>query len=184
MAVQPTAEDIASLALSVFVSEFDCRPGESLPTRSFYKVLGKRAGVEDCMPGIRYATDRGWLEIVNDNTIKLTTVGFSTGAKQVEVAAATAAAAPPPQPQPEPEPEPEPAPVFVAPPPPAPIAAPAEPAKPVGPPRGFLKLDHEEADFIVRFISGEMVPKNPPLQARLKAKILAADPVFATPFKK
>jgi hypothetical protein len=50
--------------------------------------------------------------------------------------------------------------------PPPPPSAPS-------PPPGTITLEPEEAEFILRFVSGQTVGKNKVLQERIKAKIMA-----------
>jgi hypothetical protein len=156
MALQPTAEETARLILTVFVAEFDCRPGETLRATSFYKALSGRK--DDFAPGIDYAAEQGWIETVSDVVFRLTEYGYTVATQSIGLKPRAVASQPPVVKKPAHAPTP-------------PLAK-KQPAPPARVP-GTVTLDPEEAEFILRFVSGQSVVRNPVLQERIKAKIIA-----------
>lgn len=78
MASIPTPEESAREILAIF-NHFSSRPDEVLQYRSFNSLWLKRGlKNEDLIPGMTFAAQQGWVEVLrNGESLKLTTLGFS-----------------------------------------------------------------------------------------------------------
>ena len=78
MAVVPTPEESARLILAIFVNHFKCRPGYVLGLSNFIAV-SNQYGLhdEDFKPGMDYAAEKEWVEILwRGHSFRLTQMGF------------------------------------------------------------------------------------------------------------
>jgi hypothetical protein len=73
MAPNPTPEKTALAILDIFVNHFGCRPGDVLQRRIF-----NRLAAEDFAPGMDFAVQRDWIEVLRGgSSFKLTAAGFA-----------------------------------------------------------------------------------------------------------
>ena len=73
MAIIPTPEKTALAILDIFVNHFGCRPGNVLERRIFNTLAA-----EDFAPGMEFAAQQGWIEIIRKgSSFKLTAAGFA-----------------------------------------------------------------------------------------------------------
>lgn len=77
MATVPSSEEAAQYILDIFV-RLGCRAGYVLSTRNFLAAFVKLPWhTSDFAPGISYAAEQGWVEVLNKDSFKLTELGFS-----------------------------------------------------------------------------------------------------------
>ena len=77
MATLPTPEESAHAILAIFAVD-NSRPDDVLIAGGVnfaFRQAGGRAA--EFQPGLEYAVQNGWLEIGENNTIKLTNAGFT-----------------------------------------------------------------------------------------------------------
>jgi hypothetical protein len=73
MATIPTPEETALKILDIF-KHFNCRPGNVLHRLNFFS----RIEAEDFAPGVEFAAQQGWIEILKKGaSFKLTAAGFA-----------------------------------------------------------------------------------------------------------
>ena len=74
MATNPTPEETALKILDIFVHHFKFRPGNVLDRRNFFS----RIEAADFAPGIDFAAQQGWIEILREGaSFRLTAAGFA-----------------------------------------------------------------------------------------------------------
>jgi hypothetical protein len=73
----PTPEQTARAILAIFV-HFNNRPGDILLFQNFMNVWAiRKLRTEDFPPGMQYAAERGWVEVLPGGAkFKLTRAGF------------------------------------------------------------------------------------------------------------
>ena len=78
MATIPTSEEVAKQIISIFVHEFNQRPGEVLTYNNFFKKIDERTWTHsDFKKGLDYAAKQGWIEILESgDSFRLTELGF------------------------------------------------------------------------------------------------------------
>lgn len=73
----PNPEYCARIVLDVFVQDFNCSAGNSLPMRSIGVGSGKRnLSAADVESGVAYGKQQTWLEPGPEGTLRLTREGF------------------------------------------------------------------------------------------------------------
>jgi hypothetical protein len=73
MATIPTPEETALKILDIF-KHFNCRPGNVLYRRIFFR----RMTAADFAPGMEFAAQQGWIEILRKgSSFKLTAAGYA-----------------------------------------------------------------------------------------------------------
>lgn len=82
MATIPTPEESAKRILELFL-EFHCRPGHVLGQNNLFGAFMKSPWqVSDIVPGLKYAAEQGWIEILDKNKFRLTELGFSKAGEE------------------------------------------------------------------------------------------------------
>ena len=77
MAVLPTPQESARKVLHVFVSHFNCRPGDVLQKNNLMVCMTHyQMRSEDLASGLEYAEKMGWLEATDRGGVRLTEAGF------------------------------------------------------------------------------------------------------------
>jgi TPP-dependent 2-oxoacid decarboxylase len=77
MATLPTPEESARAILAIFALQ-NSRPDDVLMAEQGNFAFRQAGGTAaEFQAGLEYAVQNGWLEIGNDNTIKLTNAGFT-----------------------------------------------------------------------------------------------------------
>lgn len=77
MKSQPDAQYCARIMIDVFVQDFNCRVGNSLPLRSIGVGSRKRnLNESDVKSGVDYGIQEAWLERGPEGTFRLTQKGF------------------------------------------------------------------------------------------------------------
>ena len=77
MATGPSPEDSARYILSIYIAH-NCRPTHALMPQHFgvpFSAPGWHA--DDWKPGLEYAVQQGWIEIVSPTSFRLTEAGFA-----------------------------------------------------------------------------------------------------------
>ena len=71
-------EETAQKILSIFVSYLRSRPGDIVMARRLRTAWGGQLlNVEDFVPGMEYAVEKGWVEVLRDGeSFRLTDAGF------------------------------------------------------------------------------------------------------------
>jgi hypothetical protein len=82
MAIIPTPEETALAILDIFVNfvnHFELRPGDVLDIRKLKAVWFKRGlAAEDFAPGMEFAVQQGWIEIIRKGaSFMLTAAGYA-----------------------------------------------------------------------------------------------------------
>jgi hypothetical protein len=78
MVILPTLQKTAKEILSIFVHQFNCRPGNTLLMNNILLVMRER-GLSDAdfKPAMEYAAHQGWVEVLEGGTsFRLTEAGF------------------------------------------------------------------------------------------------------------